>query len=475
MGQMYLKGERKIRPGVYHRYENATQTTDSGTLTGVCAIPIRSDWGPLGAVNRIAFSEKSRLTELYGSGGTVNAVTELFNGGANTVYVYRLGTGGTQASVTLKDTTAETALDTVTVKALYPGTRKLSVAVREKLGSEDQKEFLVLENTQILETFQFAADKTQEPANLVEAVANIGSSYITAEKTADGNGTIAEVSNAALTGGQDPEVVNSDYSNAFNALEPYRVNCVTVDTIDADVREMLISYVERLFDAGKWCLAVVGDSTAKGFTTRLAEAKAINKKIVAYLGGGWKDAAEDIDGYRAVCRVCGVISSTPTSESVVHAAIPGAAALLESLTDSQMSDAYESGMLVVSQSPDGTIWLDNGVTTLTSPDENDDIGWKKIKRVMTRIELFDRLDRRLTQAIGKVNAWESGSIVQAAQSVLDAMVKETKLRSGALVTEDPENPMTEDSIWLIIQVDDIDTLEKIYLKYLLRASVPATA
>ena len=47
---------------------------------------------------------------------------------------------------------------------------------------------------------------------------------------------------------------------------------------------------------------------------------------------------------------------------------------------------------------------------------------------------------------------------------------EGKLFPGATFTQDTENPVSGDSAWFIIQADDIDSLEKIYLQYQFRYS-----
>jgi hypothetical protein len=78
----------------------------------------------------------------------------------------------------------------------------------------------------------------------------------------------------------------------------------------------------------------------------------------------------------------------------------------------------------------------------------------------------------LDPKVGRVSADTDGvaDIVQAGQRVLDAMVGEAKLLAGALFSEDPANPYTGDSAWFIVQADDIDSLEKIYLQYQFRYS-----
>lgn len=180
------------------------------------------------------------------------------------------------------------------------------------------------------------------------------------------------------------------------------------------------------------------------------------------------------DGILGICYTAGVIASTPSNLGITHSVINGATGLCESLTYSQYEDAILAGMLMVSMGPDGSIWYDSGIDTLTTPEEGtQDEGWMKIRRVKVRFELIDRLDRALAPKVGKVSADTDGisDIVQAGQRVLDLMANnEGKLQVGASFTEDPDMPFTTDSAWFIIRADDVDSLEKIYLQYQFRYS-----
>ena len=59
------------------------------------------------------------------------------------------------------------------------------------------------------------------------------------------------------------------------------------------------------------------------------------------------------------------------------------------------------------------------------------------------------------------------AVIAAAQRVIDAMVGEKKLLSGTVI-EDEGNPAQGDSAWFIIAVDDLDSIETIYLTFRFR-------
>ena len=48
MAAFFTIGERKIRPGVYFRYENIGAPPVAGADDGRCAAVLRSNWGPIG-------------------------------------------------------------------------------------------------------------------------------------------------------------------------------------------------------------------------------------------------------------------------------------------------------------------------------------------------------------------------------------------------------------------------------------------
>ena len=88
-------GETKIRPGVYHRFENAGGVSLVGANNGIVAGIIRANWGPLNEV--VAFDQSTKLRDVYGSGQTQDLITAMMKGGANTGYFVRVGSGGTCA------------------------------------------------------------------------------------------------------------------------------------------------------------------------------------------------------------------------------------------------------------------------------------------------------------------------------------------------------------------------------------------
>ncbi len=468
MSIFYKEGEVKKRPGVYRRFENVGAGAVAASRDGICAIPVQASWGPLGKV--VKNTSETDLVKnygdgVYGTGYTVPAAAAAIKGGASIVYTYRMGTGGKAASLQLAEG--------LTATAKYVGTLAISIAIQTKLGDETKKQAQIYVGDALKETFTFAADQTAEGANLIAAAS--GSDYITITGDAAVVPVLA-VASGALTGGANPTVTNADYSAAFAAFETHYYNTIALDVDDdgnMTLSLLLQAYLEGAYDHGKLAIAVVGEKTSVAFATRCAHAKAFNDEKVVYLGGGYVAGDDNKDGVLAICYTAGVIAATPSNQGITHLVVTNATELCESLTYEQYEEAIDSGMLMLSMSPDGLIWYDSGINTLVALKEKQDEGWKKIRRVKVRYEIIDRIDRVLAPKVGRVSADSDGvaDVVQAGQRVLDTMAdNEGKLMSGPVFMEDSENPFSGDSAWFIIQADDIDSLEKIYLQYQFRYS-----
>lgn len=466
MGAFYNIGEKKVRPGVYRRYENVGSSSTPGAIYGVFAMAIHSDIGPLATVSTYGPEDIEDFKKTYGTGGTTDAVLKLFEGGATKVFVYRLGTGGAKASATLK-ASGDTELVTLTTKTETE--KEFSVTVKSKLGSTSTKQLLVYEDTTLLETIEYETDTT-DSANLVSAV-NESSDYLTAAKTADG--LVADVSNEKLTDGSAPTVNTESYSTAFAALESFKWNAMVLDTVETTVHALVKAYINRIFLEGALGVCYLGEPTTVAFDTRKAHAAAFNDEKIIYLGSGYEDAdGNKVDGYLSIATQAGIIGSLESNTSATHTVISGAVNTLEVLKNAQYEDAIKNGMILLSPNDEGQVWFDSAINTLVTPGENQDDGWKKIRRTSTRFEMFDRIDRALAPLIGKVNCDNIGigDCINAAQSVLDAMVDEAKLKEGASFAEDETKQRGPDYAYFVIVADDLDSLEKIYLTYQFRFS-----
>ena len=463
MSGFFIKGETKERPGLYKRIEDITTYPQVRERIG-CAV-VSANWGPIGVPKLIQRTDD--WAKIIGSGSGYDTLKEMFVGGAKKVVLVRVGSTGTKATLTLTDD-ASTPVNVVTLTAKYAGTYPLAISIKADLNDASVKNVTIYTGDTVLEKFKIAAG-TAEIDGIVAELVN--SEYIDATKLAAGSGTLDDVTKSSLTGGADPTVNTTAYADGLEAANTEVFDTICVDTNDTAVHAVLAAFVERIYKEGDYPITVISEPKTVARATRLAHAAAYNNEKIVYVLGSWKDAAGTVySGYKAAARIAGMITAIPCNNSLTHKPIEGAVELDEALTNSQIIEAIRSGCLIISKSKTSDVMIEKAINTLVVPGPDQDAGWKKIRRVMTRFEMMSRIDVTLEPFVGSVNNDPDGraAIIAAAQSVLDAMIGEGKLFPGATVFLDENNPPIADSAWFIIQADDIDSFEIGYLTYQFR-------
>ena len=186
---------------------------------------------------------------------------------------------------------------------------------------------------------------------------------------------------------------------------------------------------------------------------------------------GFTIGETDYEGFNAAAVVAGLIAYLPSNSSPTHKAVPGATGVKGALTNGQIVECLGSGALVFSTSTSGAVWIEQGINTLTTLTADQDAGWKKIRRTKTRYELMLRIHAATEGVVGNVGNDSNGSatVVAIANGIINAMIAEGKLVSGS-ARVDPANPAQGDSAWFIVEVLDLDSIEKVYVTYRFRFS-----
>lgn len=460
MAETYLVGETKVRPGAYFNIQKSGNNAAASVISGVTAVIFRSDFGPLNKA--VELSVEDGYADIFGDGGTTDAILEAINGGAKTIIACRVGNGGTAAAITLNDKDGEAA---ATITAAFPGKKEFTVTIREKLSDSTRKECIIYTGTTEFEKLEFTSGEG-EVAALVDAF-SVSKKFQAELKSGKEESILLNVSQSSFTDGTDPQITASDYSHAFALIEPYDFNTICVDTEDTAVHLLLQAFVERVFHAGTLGIAVVAEKHTVDLETRMAHAAAFNDKKMCYvLNAHIREQGTEIDGYRTAARLAGMIGACASNTSLTHTVIRGFTEILERLTNSQMIAAEKKGCLVFSYSSSKQVWIDNAINTLITPEDNEDDGWKKIRRVKTRFELIRRMNVIADRLVGKVDNDRNGrnTVISQLQAVGDSMVEEGKL-IACLVSESAMYPANGDCAWFEIRVVDKDSMEHIYLTY----------
>ncbi len=375
-----------------------------------------------------------------------------------------MGNGGTQGTIDLKDTNEEDALS---ITAKYPGNKDFTVTIREKLSDSALKECIFYAGTTEFEKIEFAAGEGEAGA-LANAL-SISKNFKAELKEGKGEAQLAAVSQSAFTKGSNPQTTTGDYSNAFAQVEPFEFNTICLDTEDAAVHLLLQSFLNRIFDAGSLAQA---EKHTVDLESRMKHAAAFNDEKMNYVVNAWVDEqGTEIDGYQTAARIAGMIGAVSSGSSLTHTVVNGFSGILEKLTNMDMIQAEKRGCIVLSYSKAKQVWIDNAINTLITPADNQDDGWKKIRRVKTRFELIRRINATTDELVGKVDNDTNGraTVISQVQGVGDSMKEEGKL-VACTVSESSMYKADGDSVWFDIDVIDKDSMEHIYLTYLFRFS-----
>lgn len=461
MANYFNPGEEKIRPGVYFNHQKKEEEVTPGAVDGIVAVLFKSSMGPLGAVT--VLSAKEGYKDIYGEGGTTDVLRETFYGGASKVIAVRVGNGGKAGMASLSCESG-----TVEIAAKYPGAAKFTVTVREKLTNSAQKECIVYLDDMEFEKVTFAAGENEAEAlkKAFEASKNF------AVTVKDATGAVTAVSQTAFSGGEDPKCTNADYSAALTEVEKHYFNTICVDTTDTAVFTLVAAFLDRIFQSGRFAIAVFAPEQSQTLEERKKAAESFDsEKIVLVLNANCSSGSEELKDYKVAAYIAGIIAATPSNESLTHTKLTRYSQLNELLTNSEIEDAELRGCLVLSLSANSEVWVDSGINTLVNLEENQDAGWKKIRRVKTRNEVMYRANAAVDELVGNIgnSTSDRAVIMTTIQGVLDDMVTEGKL-SYADVTEDPDIPVDGDACGFEIDVIDLETAEHIYLTYFFRRS-----
>lgn len=465
MAGTFILGETKVRPGSYFNIQKKGGNAAAGIMNGVTAVIFKADFGPLNTV--VELSAEDGYEQTFGTGLTTDAIREAIAGGAKTIIACRVGNGGTQGTITLKDTAKEDALS---ITAKYPGDKDFTVTVREKLSDSTLKECIFYTGTTEFEKVEFVSGEGEAKA-LVDALTP--SKNFKAELKPDKDNALLEiVSQSAFAKGTNPQTTTGDYSNAFAQVEPFEFNTICLDTEDTEIHLLLQSFVNRIFDAGSLAQAVVAEKHTVELETRIKHAAAFNDEKMNYVLNAWMDEqGVTIDGYQTAARIAGMIGAVAANSSLTHTVISGFTEILEKLTNTDVISAEKRGCIVLSYNKAKQVWIDNAINTLITPADNQDDGWKKIRRVKTRFELIRRISTVTDDLAGKVDNDNNGraTVISQIQGVGASMLEEGKLIS-CVVTESSASKAEVDSAWFDIDVIDKDSMEHIYLTFLFRFS-----
>lgn len=456
IGVLFKLGETKARPGTYWRYENVGGPEPRIANLGVNATIAQLNWGPVGKPFRVERHQMDNLKEVVGSGIGADAIRQNFLGGATYIWVLRIGNGGTKPTITIEADDAKSLV----FETLYETDRTLQVITRESLDGKS-KDFIILEDGRRLETHTVKAG-VGEVAELKESIAK--SKYL---KFASGEATTVKVgSTVESTGGANPTAAAEDYILNFEVINKKFWDALFLDTTDVGVKAAANAFIRRRLEEGGRSMLFLGRENPEATVEEgIAEAKTYNNFLTHLVHNGAKVAGIDLVGPLIAARIAGLVTSSSYKTGATFGLIDGSVELIGEPTPAEYGEANENGLMTLSYDPDGMVQIERGINTLVSLGEDEDAGWKKIRRVKTRFFLIEdvlyKIDKKMRAGVDNsedVRAF----ICQLGDSSIAQMIRDGALASGRLIV-DPDNPPVGDSAWFrFVDIIDLDSLEKAY-------------
>lgn len=466
MAGTWSETNKQIIPGFYNRFKWMAENRLTQGTQGVVAMPVKSDWGPMGKVTSV--STESELKKMFGSNSTLSAY-KLGNlallGQPSELLLYRMGDGSEKAaSITLKDT-AGTPADVIKLETLYPTTRVFNVSVKPDIADETLTDVTLYEGTGQLYTFKVSGSISEVVEQINGDSENI---WLKATKIADGNDTLASIVNQPLEGGSNgiENITNENYVEAMSAFEQYKINVFTLDGIaDTALQTTVQAWIDKNKAVGYDVIGCFGGSSSTSIDAANTQSKAFNDECVVNIGNGGIYEGVTYTPAESACYVAGIIAAATMKGSICNKETIFSD-VYPKLSREQIEQCLKAGTLIFAGDGIATnaIVVDD-VNTLKSygEDQSESLGYIRAVRFMHIVNEDTTITKR--DYIGKTPNGDLGQKV-----VLSALKQyfETLQSDGVIgdftveVDTDLQANAKDDEFYWKWSADYINVMKKIY-------------
>src|SRR5690625_109161 len=429
IGVLWRLGENKKRPGTYVRWVNVGGSEPRPVNLGVCATVTQLNWGELGKPFRLERSQMDNLKEYVGTGVGAAAIRQAFLGGATFVWVLRIGDGGKKGTVTIESDDAKSLV----FQTLYETDREFQVLTRESIDGKS-KDFIIVEDGRRLESYtvESGAGEVDALKELLKTSKHL--KFVSGEATTIPVGVTVEV-----TGGTNPTATAEDYVSSFETINKRFWDALFLDTTDLGIKAAANAFIRRRLEEGGRSLLFLGrEDPDAPVSEGIEEAKTYNSFLTHLIHNGSKIEGIDLVGPLIAARVAGLVTSTSYKTGATFGIIDGSVELIGEPTNTEYGEANENGLMTLSYNPEGLIQIERGINTLVSLSEDEDAGWKKIRRVKTRFHLIEEVlhsvDEKIRQGVDNSDDVRA-FICQLGDSVIQQMIRESALESGKMIVD----------------------------------------
>lgn len=316
----WSESQKPSMPGMYNRFMWAAEERLAQGTNGVVAMPVKSDWGPVKKVTSI--TSIPELTSEFGSNIDLTAYRLgrlVLLGNPKELLLYRLTDGNEKsASLTLKDTTASTPVDVIKLETLYPTDRKFNISIKPDIVDNTVTVITLYEGTEQLYAFKVQG-------NIDDIVNKINSNYnnvwLKAAKLADGNGTLANIVNQQLTGGNNgvTAITNQHYIDAMTTFEGYKKDAFTLDGVgDTSLQMAVQAWIDKNKLNGVDVLGYVGASVESLIDDINSQSQTFNDEAITNVGVSGIYEGVKYSPAETACYIAGLATGKGIKESICN-------------------------------------------------------------------------------------------------------------------------------------------------------------
>lgn len=475
---------KPVIPGTVLRFIGERIPTVPPSAADTVAVPIVSDWGPVGsdapgesgreggAQTLQSFAE---YTAVFGDSDTAGrtAVAGAFAGqnlpgaaGAGAVVVFRMaGTSKAKATLIVKNTTPATA---ITLTARYYGSRgnKLSIVIDVNPANAAQDRLRLLYNGAVVETFIY----TKTDIKGLNTAINAQSQYIKATEQVTGVALTA-TAGTPLAGGDDgATLLTTDHVKALEALEYKPFSIIAPYVLEGT--ELLAAYkswIETQEAANRPVMLVVGGKAAETITEAVTRSGELNNPHIVNFGvGTYHDdlLAKDLSTAQLAPRIAGILAARGRKSSLTYARIGGLHPIGETAPPHDaIETAIRSGVTVLMRgtNPEAELQIAKGVTT-----------WTSTTNLAQPVEVFGdpRLVRIMDLYVREMKEWGDSIVIGAlpvnsdtrdlvrgqARKMQDELIGDGLILSGGEIIAGVEVPKPFVSVELPSSTSMLDTI-----------------
>lgn len=446
VGKIFNEGQRMARPGGYLRYYNDgdfVKMPPKGEVFAVITSEVGSIEEPI-TVNGI-----DDVYKLLGKGHGAEVVHAAFKGGALKVHVARAGTGGKEAEFTGLKAGVE-------IKTLYP--TGSDIRLENKVNLTGGNKLSVFAGTTLLEVIPY--DNAYE-------LDDYDSKHLLITVAEGTEGAIFDDVSVSAKG-EAPTVDEAAYIAALPMGELVFWDTVITDSEEDAVMFAIQTFTNRMLRDGRRVFTTLACKPKAKISEKLKSPKKFNDFTTLLVGNGFKAQNKEFIGSTAAAFLAGLIVSKGYTYNLSLKVIPGAVEIIQPFDNAQYDEAADNGLIVFAYNRNRDVKVDYGISTLTSPDDINDYGWRSIRRMRTRYELFDRIMYQVEATLERGRSMSDDDlkhIITIGNGVINDMIQEGGLRSGEMIL-DPLNKPEGDSAWFTFEnLEDLDGLNKAYIAF----------